>query len=146
MSDANVTRNAKVAGTALPKVSVMRSPLGRARGMGAAKSGLHHWWIERVTGIALVPLTIWFIYAILHLLGSPQGAVQHFVGNPVNTVLLLLTVAMTFHHMQLGLQVVMEDYISNKKMQTGAILLNKGVAVVLGLLCAVSILRMAFTA
>ncbi len=89
----------------------MRSQLGRARGLGAAKSGLHHWWVERVTAIALVPLTIWFIYAVLHLLGAPQAAVHHFVAHPVNTVLLLALVAMTFHHMQLGLQVVMEDYI-----------------------------------
>ncbi len=143
MSDANVTRNA--AGTA-PKVEVMRSYLSRARGMGAAGSGLHHWWVERVTGIALVPLTIWFIYAVLHLLGAPQSAVHRFVANPVNTVLLLATVVMTFHHMQLGLQVVMEDYIDSKKWQATALLLNKAVALVLGLLCIVSILRMAFTA
>ncbi len=143
MSDANVTRNA--AG-ATPKVEVMRSYLSRARGMGAAGSGLHHWWVERVTGIALVPLTIWFVYAVLHLLGAPQASVHRFVAHPVNTVLLLATVVMTFHHMQLGLQVVMEDYIDSKKWQATALLLNKAVALVLGLLCIVSILRMAFTA
>ena len=93
----------------------MRSTLGRARGMGAAHSGMHHWRVERVTAIALVPLTVWFIYAVLHLLGAPQAAVHRFVANPVNTVLLLATVAMTFHHMQLGLQVVMEDYIDSRK-------------------------------
>ncbi len=128
------------------KLDVMRSQLGRARGMGAAKSGLHHWWVERATAIALVPLTVWFVFAVLHLLGSPQPAVAHWVGRPVNTVLLLALVAMTFHHMQLGLQVVMEDYITNKKLQMASVLANKGVALVLGLLCAVSILRMAFTA
>ena len=143
MSDANVTRNA--AGTS-PKVEVMRSYLSRARGMGAAGSGIHHWWAERVTAIALVPLTLWFIYAVLHLLGAPQWAVHRFVANPVNTVLLLALVAMTFHHMQLGLQVVMEDYIDSQKWQAIAILLNKALSLILGLLCAVSILRMALTA
>jgi succinate dehydrogenase / fumarate reductase membrane anchor subunit len=128
------------------KIQVMRSQLGRARGMGSAKSGTHHWWAERVTAIALVPLTLWFIYAVLHLAGHPQPFVQHWVGHPINTVLLLALVAMTFHHMQLGLQVVMEDYIDSQKWQAIAILLNKAVALVLGLLCAVSILRMAFTA
>ena len=143
MSDANLTRSA--AATA-PKVEVMRSSLGRARGMGAAGSGIHHWWAERVTAIALVPLTLWFIYAVLHLLGAPQWAVHRFVANPVNTVLLLALVAMTFHHMQLGLQVVMEDYIHDQRWQSIALLLNKAVALMLGLLCVVSILRMAFTA
>ncbi len=76
-----------------PQVEVMRSYLSRARGMGAARSGLHHWWVERVTAIALVPLTVWFIYAVLHLLGAPQAAVHHFVAHPVNTVLLLALVA-----------------------------------------------------
>jgi succinate dehydrogenase / fumarate reductase membrane anchor subunit len=128
------------------QVQIMRSQLSRARGMGAAKSGVHHWWAERVTALALVPLTIWFIYAVLHLLGASQVQVHRFVANPVNTVLLLAMVTMTFHHMQLGLQVVMEDYIANKKVQPIAILVNKAVALLLGLLCAVSILRMALTA
>ncbi len=127
-------------------VQVMRSHLGRARGMGAAKSGTHHWWIERVTAIALVPLTVWFLYAVLHLLGADQGHVRRFMASPINTTLMLATVAMTFHHMQLGLQVVMEDYIDSQKWQAVAILLTKAVAVLLALLCAVSILRMAFAA
>ena len=128
------------------KIKVMRSQLGRARGMGSAKSGTHHWWVERATAVALIPLTLWFVYAVIRLAGHPQPFVQHWVARPVNTVLLLALVAMTFHHMQLGLQVVMEDYIENKKWQSAAILLNKAVAAFLGLLCAVSILRMAFTA
>ncbi len=127
-------------------VLVMRSYLGRARGMGAAKSGLHHWWIERVTAVALVPLTFWFVYAVLHLLGTSQAHVHRFMANPINTTLMLAMVAMTFHHMQLGLQVVMEDYIDSQKWQAVAILSNKAVALFLGLLCAVSILRMAFAA
>ena len=140
MSDAKLTK------PMAPKVEVMRSHLSRARGLGAAKSGIHHWWAERVTAIALVPLTVWFVYAVLHLLGAPQASVHRFVASPINTVLLLAMVAMTFHHMQLGLQVVMEDYISSQKWQPVAILVNKAVALLLGLLCAVSILRMAFTA
>ena len=146
MSDANVTRNARTDVRDVPKVEVMRSYLSRARGLGAAGSGIHHWWAERVTAIALVPLTLWFVYAVLHLLGAQQFQVHRFVANPVNTVLLLAMTAMTFHHMQLGLQVVMEDYIDSQKWQAIGILLNKALALVLGLLCAVSILRMAFTA
>ncbi|WP_254070386.1 succinate dehydrogenase, hydrophobic membrane anchor protein [Acidisphaera sp. L21] len=133
-------------GGAAPKVTIMRSQLSRARGMGAAGSGVHHWKVERITAIALVPLTTWFIYAVLHLLGAPQAGVHRFVHNPWNAVLLLAIVTMTFHHMQLGLQVVLEDYVSNHKWQMASLLLNKAVALILGLLCVVSILRMAFTA
>ena len=89
---------------------------------------------------------MWFLYAVLHLLGADQAHVRHFMANPLNTTLMLATVAMTFHHMQLGVQVIMEDYIDSQKWQAVAILLNKAVAVFLGLLCAVSILRMAFAA
>ena len=128
------------------KIKVMRSQLGRARGMGSAKSGTHHWWVERATAVALIPLTIWFVLAIFHIVGEPQAYVRHWISHPVNTVLLLALVAMTFHHMQLGLQVVMEDYIEHKQWQTAAILANKAIAVFLALLCAVSILRIALTA
>ena len=146
MSDANVTPNAHPT-PLTPKVEVMRSYLSRARGLGAAGSGaLHHWMVERITAIALIPLTIWFIYAVLHLLGAPQAAVHHFVANPVNTVLLLALVVMTFHHMQLGLQVVLEDYMNSETWRMAAILSVKAASVICGLLCGVSILRMAFTA
>ena len=127
-------------------VEVMRSQLGRARGAGSAKSGTHHWWLERVTAVALIPLTLWFVFATIHLAGQPQGTVRQWVANPINTVLLLALVAMTFHHMQLGLQVVMEDYIDNRAVRSISILCNKALALLLSLLCAVSILRMAFTA
>ena len=146
MLDAKASGGGRMQGAAGPKIEIMRSELGRARGLGAAGSWLHHWWVERLTAIALVPLTIWFIYAVLHLLGAPQQTVHRFVANPINTVLLLATVAMTFHHTQLGLQVVMDDYIHELRTRRIALLLNKAAALVLGLLCVVSILRMAFTA
>ena len=146
MLGAKSSSGAPIQGAAGPKVEVMRSELGRARGLGAAGGWLHHWKVERLTAIALVPLTLWFIYAVLHLLGASQQAVHRFAANPVNTVLLLAMVAMTFHHTQLGLQVVMEDYIHDPKTKRVSLLLNQGAALFLGLLCAVSILRMAFTA
>jgi len=124
----------------------MRSQLGRVRGLGSAKKGSGHWWAQRVTAIALAPLTLWFVISIMRLAGLPYASMVHWARQPVNSVLLLCLVLATFYHMALGLQVVMEDYIEHKKWQSASILLNKAVALLLGLLCAVSILRMAFTA
>ncbi|MBE7211688.1 MAG: succinate dehydrogenase, hydrophobic membrane anchor protein [Gluconacetobacter diazotrophicus] len=126
------------------EVAVMRSQLGRVRGLGAAKSGVHHWWVERLTAIALLPLTIWFVVAVLTLLGADQPQVVHWAGRPVNTVLLLALVGLTFHHMQLGLQVVLDDYVHDKHYHLAATLLNKGIALLLALFAIVAILKMAF--
>jgi succinate dehydrogenase / fumarate reductase, membrane anchor subunit len=137
MSASNPSRNTQR--------DVMRSQLGRVRGLGAAKSGVEHWWVERLTAIALLPLTIWFVVSVLFLLGAPHVAMVHWVGRPVNTVLLLALVVMTFHHMQLGLQVVIDDYVRGPA-NLATTLLNKGAAVLLGLFAVVSILKMAFWA
>ncbi len=93
------------------------APIWAARAAWARRNpGVQHWWAERVTAIALVPLTLWFIYAVLHLAGRAAAGGGAFRGaSPVNTVLLLALVAMTFHHMQLGLQVVIEDYIEGRR-------------------------------
>ena len=120
----------------------MRSQLGRVRGLGAAKSGVEHWWVERLTAIALIPLTIWFVVSVLTLIGASQPTVVAWAARPVNTVLLLAMVIMTFHHMQLGLQVVIDDYV--KAGHLAVTLLNKGAAVILGLFAIVAILKMAF--
>ena len=126
------------------QIQIMRSQLGRVRGLGSAKSGVEHWWVERLTAIALTPLTVWFVVAVLLHLGQPQLAVVHWVARPVNTVLLLALVIMTFHHMQLGLQVVIDDYVHDTSSHLVASLLNKGTSLLLGLFAVVAILKMAF--
>ncbi len=124
-------------------IEVMRSQLGRARGTGAAHSGVHHWYAERITSIALVPLTLWFIFAVLRLVGASQHSVVEWAGRPVNATLLLALIAITFHHMQLGLQVVYEDYINPKWLMNIAILGTKAASLLLGLLASVAVLKMA---
>ncbi len=124
-------------------INVMRSQLGRARGVGSAKAGVHHWIAERVTSIALVPLTLWFIFSMVRLVGAPQPSVAAWAGHPINGALLLALIIMTFHHMQLGVQVVLEDYVNDKRLMTPLILLNKGLALMLGLIAAVSVLKLA---
>ncbi len=127
------------------KIRVMRSQLGRVRGLGTARSGTHHWWAERVTAIALVPLTLWFVYAALHLMGLPRAAAAHWAGNPINAALLAALVLATFHHGALGLQVVIEDYIHVERTRMAMLLLVKGLAALLALIALFAVLKLAFT-
>ena len=124
-------------------IQVRRSQLGRVRGSGSAKAGVHHWYAERVTAIALVPLTLWFIFSMLRLVGAPQETVVIWAGHPWNTVLLLALIVMTFHHMQLGIQVVLEDYVAEKWAMNIGILATKAVCGLLGLAATISVLKLA---
>jgi succinate dehydrogenase / fumarate reductase, membrane anchor subunit len=91
--------------------SRMRSPLGRAIGLGSAKEGVEHWWMQRITAIALVPLMLWFVIAVIGLAGADLETMQNWVGRPLPAILLVLLLIATFYHMSLGLQVVVEDYV-----------------------------------
>lgn len=88
-----------------------RSPIGRAIGLGSAKAGFEHWWTERVTAVALVPLTVWFAASLIAHSGSGYEAFIGWLGSPVTAVLMILLLIALFWHTALGLQVVIEDYI-----------------------------------
>jgi succinate dehydrogenase / fumarate reductase membrane anchor subunit len=122
----------------------LRSPLGRARGLGSAKSGTQHWWAQRLTAVALVPLTIWFVIAIIGVTGGDHASARAFIGNPVTAVLLILLIVATFHHAQLGLQVVIEDYVHSKSSEIVLLLLVKGAAIVLATAAIFAVLSIAF--
>ena len=126
-----------------PPQTIMRSGLGRARGLGSAKTGAAHWFAERATGLALVPLTLWFIYSVLSLLGAPRAAVVAWGGHTVNATLLLALVLIMFHHMSMGLQVVMEDYIHSEKRRLVSVLLMKAVVGLFGLAATLAIIKLA---
>jgi len=122
-------------------VKRMRSALGRVRGLGSARSGTHHWWMQRVTSVALVPLVIWFAVAAIGLVGAGYQESVAFVAHPVNAVLLLLLVGVMLHHLAAGLQVVIEDYVRAEGVRLAAIWGVKAACLVLGLFAAVSVLR-----
>ena len=124
-------------------IKVRRSQLGRVRGLGAARAGVEHWWQERVSALALVPLTLWFVISVLSMLGADQPLIAAWIARPVNAALLLALIVMTFHHAALGLQVVYEDYIDSAGPRTAAILATKGAALLLGLLAALAVLKLA---
>ena len=123
--------------------TIMRSGLGRARGLGSAKTGAAHWFAERVSSVALVPLTLWFVYSVFSLLGAPRAAVAAWASHTVNATLLLALVLITFQHMAMGLQVVMEDYIHEEKPRLVWILLMKAVVGLFGLAALLAVLKLA---
>ncbi len=125
-----------------PQVHIMRSQLGRARGLGAAKAGVTQWWAQRVTAVALVPLSLWFIYAALRLVGASHAAMLAWIGGPVPMVLFIALVLATFYHLALGVQVVIEDYVPRETTRLATLLVLKGVIVLLALACLVSILKL----
>jgi succinate dehydrogenase / fumarate reductase, membrane anchor subunit len=88
-----------------------RSPLSRAIGLGSAKSGVEHWWAQRVTAVALVPLTLWFVASIISHTGSDYVSFVTWLQTPAAMVLIILLLIFLFHHSALGLQVVIEDYV-----------------------------------
>lgn len=125
--------------------AVMRTPLGRVRGLGSAKSGTHHWWMQRVTSIALLPLTLWFVVSMLSLAGASYAQTRAFLAWPVNAVLMLALIGLTFHHIAAGLQVVVEDYVRKDMQRIAALLVIKGGCWLMALVCAFAVLRVAFT-
>lgn len=108
----------------------LRSKLGRVRGLGSTREGVHHWWAQRMSAVALLPLSLWFVYSLITLTGSDYAAFHAWAsefGNAVFTVLLLVSM---FHHAQLGLQVVIEDYVHSEVWKMGLLLFVKYGAVV----------------
>jgi succinate dehydrogenase / fumarate reductase membrane anchor subunit len=124
--------------------SDLRTPLARARGLGSAREGVHHWWAQRLTAIALIPLVVWFAISLVMMSGADYGAVRAWIGSPVVMVLLILTIAVGLHHGQLGLQVVIEDYVHGDGSKLALIVAVRFIAVLFGLAAIVAVLRIGF--
>jgi succinate dehydrogenase / fumarate reductase membrane anchor subunit len=121
----------------------LRSPLGRARGLGSAKEGSGHWWQQRLTAIALLPLSIWFIASVVGLAGAHYEHFQAWLAAPGNTTLMLLLLFCLFHHLQLGMQMVIEDYLQDRGARVAALILVKMTSLLLGVFSGVAVLRTA---
>ncbi|TFU03382.1 succinate dehydrogenase, hydrophobic membrane anchor protein [Polymorphobacter arshaanensis] len=88
--------------------------LGRVRGLGSAKSGVHHWWMQRVTAVANVALLLWFVISLVRLPGLDHASVLLWLRQPVAAVPMLLLIASVFWHLRLGFQVFIEDYVHDE--------------------------------
>lgn len=119
-----------------------RSPLARVRGLGSAKEGVAHWWGQRLTAIALVPLCLWFVGSLVGLAGADRAAVAAWAGSPLVAALLILLIVATFYHAYLGLQVVIEDYVQSEALKLCSLLLVKAASLLLGLIGVLAVLRL----
>ena len=121
----------------------LRSELARARGLGSAKEGVQHWWMQRLTGLALIPLGLWFVAGLLAHVGLDRAAAAAWLRQPVVLGLTALLIVALFHNDQLGLQVVIEDYVGHEAAKLAAVILVKAAAIVLATAALVALLTIA---
>lgn len=122
----------------------LRSPIGKVLGLGSAKEGSSHWWTQRVTSVGLLLLTPWFLTSLLMLGDLSYQSVVSWIATPVHTTLLTLLVVALVYHAQLGMQVVIEDYVPEEAYRVLLLLAVDFLLIALGVLGVFSVLRIAF--
>ena len=120
-----------------------RTPLKRVGGLGAARSGTLHFWHQRMTAVALVPLSVWFVASALAYVGAEQGAVAAYFAQPINAVPMFLFIVAAVYHMSLGLQIIIEDYFHQEGLKIAALILNRFAAWTIGAAAALALIKMA---
>ena len=123
-------------------MSGMRTPLGRVRGLGSAKKGTEHFFMQRVTALANIPLTLFLVGALVVHAGADYTTMTAFLGNPLVGVVMLLLIVSATYHMKLGLQVVIEDYVHGEATKLLAIIANQFFALTVAVACSLAVLKM----
>jgi succinate dehydrogenase / fumarate reductase membrane anchor subunit len=121
-----------------------RTPLARVSGLGAAKTGTGHFWWQRMTAVANVPLTIAFVVILVSLFGRNQAAAQQILGTPLVAIIMLLFIGSITYHMRLGMQVVIEDYVHGEIVRPFLIMANTFFTIAVGLSAGYAILKLSF--
>ena len=121
----------------------LRTPIARARGLGSAKDGTRHWWMQRITAIALIPLVVWLTGSLVAIGAADHAQTVSWIRSPAVSVALLLAIAAAFHHAQLGMQVIIEDYVEAEWKKLAAVIAVKLAAVALAATAAFSVLKIA---
>ncbi|MET4674735.1 succinate dehydrogenase, hydrophobic membrane anchor protein [Luteibacter sp. ME-Dv--P-043b] len=121
----------------------LRNPLARARGLGSAKEGVGHWMQQRITALALVFLTVWFVLVVLSLVHTDYATARATIARPWNAVLLVALIVTMFKHAVLGLQVVIEDYVHTRWLEVASLVAIKFIAVLAALSGVLAVLRIA---
>ena len=125
------------------KPNNMKTPLAQARGLGAAKSGLSHWWHQRLTAIAMVGLVAWMCAIVIFLAGADFNGAMAVLSHPVNAAIVMLFVGVGFWHSSLGLQVVLEDYVAHEGARLALIIAIRMILILLGAVSLLSLLKIA---
>lgn len=124
----------------------LRTPLGKVRGLGSAKSGTEHWWLQRVTAISNIPLTIAFVVIIISLIGADHAAVAARLGHPFVAIILLAFVLSITWHMRLGMQVVIEDYVHGEGRKIACLLASTFFSAMIAIAAVFAIFKLGFGA
>ncbi len=124
----------------------MQTPLNKVRGLGSAKSGTEHWWLQRVTGIANLVLVVFFIFLIISLVGKGHGEVSATLGNPLVAIAMLALILSVTWHMCLGMQVIVEDYVQAEGWKIAILLANKFFCAAMAIAAIFAILNLSFGA
>ena len=121
----------------------MKAPLKNVRGLGSAKDGTTHWWHQKVTAVAMIPLFLIALGCVVGLVGADYNHVRNVLSQPFISLVMLLLIVATFYHLKLGLQVVIEDYIHSESTKIALLLLNGFLCAVIGLAAALAVLKLA---
>jgi succinate dehydrogenase / fumarate reductase membrane anchor subunit len=124
----------------------LRTPLSKAVGLGAAGEGAAHWWMQRMTAVALVPLVIWFAFSVALIGEMSYEAITAWIGSPIAAVLLIVLIVSGFYHLQLGMKVIIEDYTHVEWMKLSGIIMVNFVCIVLMVAGILSVLKIALGA
>ncbi len=123
----------------------LRSPLGHARGLGSAKEGVHHFWMQRLTALALIPLTLWFVFSVVQLSAASYPGVLQWVHDPKVAVTLVLFLVALLYHSMLGVQVVIEDYVHHEGLKLASLVLMKFAHLAIAAACIFAVLKVALS-
>ena len=125
-------------------MSSLRTPLGRVRGLGSAKDGTEHWWRQRLTAVANLPLVIWFTVSVIALVDADHATVVAWIRDPVVSILLVLMLANLFYHLRLGVQVVIEDYVHAEGLKIASMVALTFATVLVAAASIFAVLRISF--
>jgi succinate dehydrogenase / fumarate reductase, membrane anchor subunit len=119
----------------------LRAPLARVRGLGSAREGTEHYIAQRFTAVALVPLSVWFVFSLVSIAGADYAVVVSWVKTPINAILLIALLMAMFHHAQLGMRVVIEDYVHDEFYKVVLVTLTKSLSYIFGIATVLAVVR-----